>query len=450
MATQVLIIDDNARVCQSLSKNLEYYGYQSIIAHNASEAIGLYSSRKVEVVLLDVILGDASGLDVLARLKSINDRVPIIVITGFASIETAVQAIKVGAFDYLQKPIDLNKLMKTMDNAIRLAELSAENRELKHRLDEFAGKLVTSSPKMVKLCEMAQKIASTDMPVLILGENGTGKEVLADFIHYRSGRRSKPLHKVNCASFPDSLLDNELFGHERGAYTGAESVFKGVFERAEGGTLFLDEIGDMGLSIQAKILRTIQNREIRRIGGAENVTIDVRFIAATNKDLEALIERGDFREDLYYRLNIASLWVPPLRERREDILALAAFFLAEIGKERGEAPPALAEDVEDFLLRYAWPGNIRELKNTLSYASALASTGRITLDCLPATLMNRMGNVEEGIRGELNIRETVERNLIVSTLKAAANNKSETAKTLGMSRKTLYEKLRRYGIPISR
>jgi DNA-binding NtrC family response regulator len=287
-----LIIDDNVKIRGSLAKNLEQYGYESLMAHSGREAIELLPPRRIDVVLLDIVLGDESGLDLLVRLKSIHDTLPVIVITGYASIETAIRAIKVGAFDYLQKPLDLNKLIKTMENAIAMTELAVENLGLKRRLEQFTGSLVTESPKMRELCEAARRMALTDLPILICGENGTGKEVLADYIYFQSSRRARELQKMNCASFPETLLDNELFGHEQGAYTGADSRSRGVFARADGGTLFLDEIGDMALGTQAKILRATQNNEIRRIGGSENISVDVRFMAATNKDLEDLIRKG--------------------------------------------------------------------------------------------------------------------------------------------------------------
>jgi DNA-binding NtrC family response regulator len=446
MANTVLIIDDNAKICRSLSRNLEQYGYKNYIANSGREAIELASTKRPDIVILDVVLGNESGLDILARLKSVDDRTPVLMITGFASIETAVWAIKNGAYDYLQKPLDLNKLMKTMENAIKIAELNDENQGLKKRLEKFTGRIITVDQPMMELCETAKKLAATDLPILLLGENGTGKEVIADYIHFHSERNSKEFHKINCASFPESLLDNELFGHEKGSFTGADSVFKGVFERADKSTLFLDEIGDMSLSIQAKILRTIQNSEIRRIGGSQNIDIDVRFIAATNKDLEQMITRGEFREDLYYRLNIAMLKIPSLRDRSEDIIPLAEYFLQEINKQRGASSLRFTDEVRGVFRRYGWPGNVRELKNAVHYATAIASSEEITAANLPNSILRELGRSWQSASVTSNIREETERGLIIRALQSANGNKSEAAKTLCMSRKTLYDKLRKYAI----
>jgi DNA-binding NtrC family response regulator len=446
VAYSVLIIDDNTKICRSLARNLEQYGYKSYVAYSGIEAIKLVSAKKMDIVLLDIVLENESGLDILTRLKSIDDRIPVLIITGFASIETAVRAIKNGAYDYFQKPLDLNKLMKTMENAIKIVELNNENQDLKERLEEFTGRIITNNPKMAELCDRAKKIAATDLPILLYGENGSGKEVLADYIHFHSARSAKEFHKVNCASFPESLLDNELFGHEKGSFTGADSFFKGVFERADKSTLFLDEIGDMSLSIQAKILRTIQNSEIRRIGGSQNIMIDVRFIAATNMNLEPLIKSGEFREDLYYRLNIAMFKIPSLRERPEDIIPLAEHFLAEINKQRGNARLDLSEDVKSLFLRYEWPGNVREVKNAIYYAAALAPSSLLTLPNLPHSILHGLGNSPRSANGIANIRQETEKSLILNALRSSNGNKSEAAKALCMSRKTLYDKLRKYAI----
>jgi len=446
MKYSVLIIDDNIKICRSLARNLEQYGYKSHTACSGMDAIRLVSEKKMDIVLLDIVLENESGLDILTRLKCIDDRIPVLIITGFASIETAVNAIRNGAYDYLQKPLDLNKLMKTMENAIRLAELKDENQDLKKRLEEFTGRIITGNPQMIEICERARKIASTDLPILIYGENGSGKEVLADFIHFHSARSAKEFHKVNCASFPESLLDNELFGHEKGAFTGADASFKGVFERADKGTLFLDEIGDMSISIQAKILRTIQNSEIRRIGGGQNISIDVRFIAATNMDLESLIKKGEFREDLYYRLNIAMFRIPSLRERPEDILPIAEHFLEEINRQRGGSGLAFADEVKSLFQRYEWPGNVRELKNAVHYSAALASSPLVTMPNLPNSLLHGSVDAPSRANGTANIRQETERNLIRDALRRSNGNKSEAAKELGMSRKTLYDKLRKYAL----
>ncbi len=324
------------------------------------------------------MLGEESGIDVLTRLLAVDKNVPIVMITAYASVESAVQSLKLGAFDYVKKPLDFDELLKTVRKACEFSRLREENTRLKSRLKELSATIVTNDRQVEALIRKVEKLADTDLPVLICGESGTGKEVLADYIHATSARSAAPMVKINCVAFPETLLDNELFGHERGAYTGADSMFKGLFEKADGSTLFLDEIGDMPLSIQAKILRTLQDKEIRRLGGNQTIRVDVRFIAATNKDVAELIGKGQFREDLYYRLNAAVLSLPPLRERREDVPLLVEHFLA--------AGKAVSPDVMERFLRYDWPGNVRELKNVVTYAAAMCSGSMIEAEDLPGPL----------------------------------------------------------------
>lgn len=328
-----------------------------------------------------------------------------------------------------------------IENACKLSELRKENLNLKQRLIDFSPKIVTRSKRVKDLCNQAKRLAVTDLPVLICGKNGAGKEVLADYIHINSSRSSLKMLKINCAAFPEYLLDNELFGHEKGAYTGADSRFKGVFEKAHNSTLFLDEIGDMSSGLQAKILRTLQDHEIRRLGGNEVILVNVRFIAATNKDLKKLINKNRFRRDLFYRLNAATLYLPPLRERKEDISLLTDHFLRQYSQDNSVEKVQVSDRVLDKFLDYSWPGNIRELKNTVYYAAAMSVKDPIDLEDLPPPLRDVQN--KEGIR---NIREEVEKDLIIRMLQKSSFNKKRTAELLHISRKTLYNKLDKYGI----
>ena len=438
MGTGILVIDDKVKVCKSLAQNFDHLGYRTVIATSGKEALAAFSAGSIEVVLLDIMLGEESGIDLLKRLQAVDKTIPVIMITAFASVETAVLSLKLGAFDYVKKPLDFDELLMTVEKALEFSKLQAENTNLKSRLRELSATIVTSDPLMIALRNKMEKLAVTDLPVLIGGESGTGKEVFADYIHAASSRSARPMVKVNCVALPESLLDNELFGHERGAYTGADSTFKGLFETADGSSLFLDEIGDMPLGIQAKILRTLQNNEIRRLGGSATIKVDVRFIAATNKDLVDLTRKHLFREDLYYRLNAAVLSVPPLRERKQDIPLLVEHFLAERAVDRRKE---LAPEVAARFQAYDWPGNVRELKNVVNYATAMSPNERIEMEDLPVHFLGDGYGAEPA-----DIRQEMERDLIVRTLQSTKYNRSRTADILNMSRKTLYSKMTKYGL----
>jgi DNA-binding NtrC family response regulator len=441
MAHEILIIDDKIKVCESLAQNFCALGYVSHSATGSSEAIRLYLNEKISAVILDVKLGEEDGIGVLKHLLSLNSKVPIIMITAYATIETAVESIKLGAFDYLQKPIDFNKLETVVKNAIRMKQLEEENLKFRSRLSDFSSRLVTQSGEMRELCRKARQLAATDLPILICGESGTGKELLADFIHSCSPQSCNKIVKINCSAFAESLLDNELFGHDKGAYTGADSTYQGVFERAHNSTLFLDEIGDMPLSIQAKILRTLQDKELRRVGGKAAIKMNVRFIAASNKDLQVLLAEQKFREDLFYRLNAATLSIPPVRQRREDIPLLVAHFLQDFQSGSSKKPKQLSEQVMKFFLSYDWPGNVRQLKNALHYAVAVSPKDLVDIADLPPGFLKR-----ESSETPANIRDQMEKELILSMLQKADHNKKKAAELLNMSRKTLYNKIQKYGI----
>ena len=443
MQKTILIIDDNAQLGEMLTQAFEQSGYVALYAESAAAAFSLLAQRQIHVILLDIMLGEHDGIEALKQLLILHSGIPVIMITGYSSVETAVQSLKLGAFDYIQKPLDFQHVLAIVENAIQQSRQRGGQLDRGAAPGESAPRLITQNAAMIAMCDKAKKFAGTMLPILITGENGTGKEVMADFIHLHSTRSDRAMLKINCAAFPENLLDNELFGHEKGAYTGADTQFKGIFERADGGTLFLDEIGDMPLTIQAKILRALQQREIRRIGGKEPITVDVRFLAATNKDLKKLIRDGLFREDLFYRLNAALLHIPPLRERREDIPLLVEHILSQYARSNATLPKRMADAALQRLINHAWPGNIRELNNVVNYAATVAANAVIGADDLPPDFLS--GSEPPAT---MNIREDVEKNLILKMLEQTDYNKKKTAEILDMSRRTLYRKLEKYGISV--
>ncbi|PID57742.1 sigma-54-dependent Fis family transcriptional regulator [candidate division KSB3 bacterium] len=443
MQKTLLIIDDNAALCNTLSQTFRQLGYQAFSALNSIDASACLSRHNIQVALLDMMLGHEDGLDVLQQLLSVSRELPVIMITGYASIESAVQAIKLGAFDYVKKPLDFEQLVKVIEKALKV---SSQTEAAHSDSAASAPQIITQHPGMLEVCNKAKKLAASDLPVLLLGEHGTGKEVMADYIHAHSPRCGRSMLKINCAAFPETLLDNELFGHEKGAYTGANSCFKGVFERAGRSSLFLDEISDMPLAIQAKILRTLQNREIRRLGGNTTLTVDVRFIAATNKDVRRFIQEERFREDLYYRLNAAVIRIPSLRERKNDLPLLTEYFLHEYSKEHDCCARDVDPAVQESFRNYHWPGNIRELKNVLNYAATISVSPSIRLEDLPPDFP---AGVHSSSSAPNNIRDEMEKNLILSILRKTGYNKKKSAELLNMSRKTLYSRLKKYGISSS-
>lgn len=440
MKDSIFIIDDNEKLCLSLSRNFEQLGYLNQYKCSGLEALKELSLNDYDVILLDVSLGSESGVELLKRIKSIHADIPVIMITGYGTVESAVESLKNGAYDYIQKPLTFQKLLVIVENAIKLRQLNIENKNLKDKITDLAPKIITVNRKILEICKKAVKLAKTDLPILIQGESGTGKEGLAELIHFHSERNSGKFVKVNCSAFPENLLDNELFGHEKGAFTGAVSKFAGVFEQANGGTLLLDEIGDMSLATQAKILRTLQNNEIKRIGSEEVTFIDVRFIASTNKDLKSLISLGLFREDLYYRLSAATLYLIPLRERIDDIPLLVDYFVKNINNDSEECT-TIDNQFINRLIEHDWPGNIRELKNIVRYSAALCSDKVITKEDLPPSFYG--GAIYQEFADPIKDNE---RTLIIKTLQKTNNNKKKTAEVLKISRKTLYNKIDKYGI----
>lgn len=440
MCADILIIDDNINVSKSLSDNFDHFGLQCDSAQNGFDAVNAIMSNRYKLVLLDLKLGPENGIDILKKIKLLNEQLPVILITGFGTIDTAIEAIKSGAYDYIEKPINFDKLLSISNNAIEIYNLKIENQKLTSQIEN--SQLSSKSNKMMQVIENAIILAKSPLPILLLGESGSGKDVFAELIHNNSDRKNQPMEKVNSAAFPETLLDNELFGHEKDAYTGANSSFKGVFERAHNSTLFLDEIGDMPLSIQAKILRAIQNQEIRRIGGSDNIKINTRFITATNKNIEELMKKNLFREDLFYRLNSGILRIPPLREHPEDIPGLCKSFITEHCRQMSVDPKIVSQEVYEKFSNYYWPGNIRELKSTIMYALTISRSNRIEAADLPDYISANKPTAGKTFTSS----DNSEKQEIISALQTARYNKTKAAELLNISRRTLYNKMEAYGI----
>ncbi len=445
----ILIVDDEESILQSLGGVLSDEGYEITSARSGEEALRICEDQEPDLILLDIWLPRMDGIEALEGIREMNGLIPVIMISGHGSIETAVRATRLGAFDYLEKPLSLEKVLVTVKNALRYGRLSRENlilRDQKHH----TRKLIGESPAMRMLKEQIRIVAPTQAGVLITGENGTGKELVAQSIHGLSDRAEHPLVEVNCAALPEELIESELFGHERGAFTGASKSKRGKFDLAHRGTLFLDEIGDMSLKTQAKILRILQERRFERVGGSKTITVDVRVLAATNKNLEHEIEEGRFREDLYYRLNVIPIHVPSLRERLEDIEELAAAFLDEFARSSGDIRKTLVREGVTLLKSYRWPGNVRELKNLMERLAILSREPEI-----PASLIAQFIRKQEEPDGDLSslqaptlkeARNAFERAYIARKLAEYGGNVSQTAGAIGIERSHLHRKMKLLGL----
>ncbi len=441
MSHRVLIIDDEAGIRQALKQVLEYEDLEVRVAASGGEAINLYSEFKPHLVFLDVKMAGLDGLETLTRLRNLDASPQIVMISGHGTIATAVEATQRGAFDFLEKPLDTDRLLLTVRNALAHAELVGENARLRQAAeDRYA--MVGDSPALRVVRELIDKVGPTAARVLITGENGTGKELVARAIHAVSPRRDRPLIEVNCAAIPSELIESELFGHMKGSFTGAFADRAGKFEQADGGTLFLDEVGDMSLSAQAKLLRVLQEGVVTRIGGAKPIQVDVRVLAATNKDLEMEIAEARSREDLLYRLNVVPIDVPPLRERLEDVPALVAHFAEQLGASAGVPGKRFAEEAVRRLQTRPWPGNIRELRNAVERALILAPGKVVT-----AADVDRLLPADLGPKQSLeNFRSEAEKGFLVQKLREHDWNITETAKSLQIPRSNLYKKIERYGL----
>ena len=451
MPKTILIADDEQAVRSSLERLLEFESYRVIQAADGPSALDLVRDRPVDLVLLDIKMPGMDGLEVLAQLHQENPQLPVVIISGHGSIQTAVEATRLGAFDFIEKPIDADRILLVIRNGLAQRRLLKENVSLRAEVRQRT-RIVGQHPEMLRILDTVKKVAATNVRVLIMGENGTGKEMIARALHENSPRADEPFVEVNCAAIPEELIESELFGHERGAFTGAVARRIGRFEMADGGTLFLDEVGDMSLSAQAKVLRVLQESVFERVGGTETMKVDVRVIAATNKDLLKASREGRFREDLFYRLNVVPITVPPLRERGSDIPLLAEHFLHLIGRELGQAPKKLSRTAMDALKEYAWPGNVRELKNLVERLVILAPGTTIDLTDLPPLRASDEGGEDRyfQIESYVSFKDAVEKDFFERKLRLYGHNVSKTARKLGMQRSNLYKKLEKYGIPYKR
>jgi DNA-binding NtrC family response regulator len=450
----ILVVEDKESMAQMLKDTLGSEGYRVIFAKNGSEGITYLKENRIDLVLTDLKLPEKDGLEILKISKEENQLVPVIVMTAFGSVETAVKAMKEGAFDFITKPFDIDHLLLLIRRALETQRVLTENILLK---DEFASKLglpriVGKSGKITEVAQLVQKVAPTKTTVLLLGESGTGKELFARALHNLSHRRNYPFVPINCAAIPKNLLESELFGHEKGAFTGADAKKLGKFELADGGTIFLDEVGDMDLTLQSKLLRAIEESEIERVGGVKIIKVDVRIVAASNRDLDRAVEDKSFREDLYYRLNVFPIEIPPLRERKEDIPLLTEYFMNKYRIELKATQKDISKEALNILMNYHWKGNVRELENTVERAIILCDGEIITPEHIVLTqravpdaageLLSE-GSLEDVAKRALKIAETQR---IVEALRKTRGNKSKAAEILHVSYKTLLTKIKEYGI----
>ena len=445
----ILLVDDDAAHRTMLKANLAGEGYLIREVADGDQVLPLLRGFEVDLIILDMKMARLDGISTLSLLLQAGYAIPVILLTAFSSVESAVEAMKKGAFDYITKPVDIGELQLTIARALNFRSLQEENRQLKERLGErqIATDILGKSPAMQEMFATLAMVAPTDATVLITGESGTGKELVAGALHHHSPRKDGPFIKLNCAALNDNLLESELFGHEAGAFTGAAGRRKGRFELAHKGTLFLDEIGDMSLTTQAKVLRVLQDGEFERLGGSETVKTDVRLLAATHKDLKAMIEAGTFRQDLFFRLSVVPIHLPALRERIVDIPELAGFFLGRYAKKNRKDLKGFHPEALNFLMRYPWPGNIRELENTIERAVILCLGEQISPHELPPHLL---AEDVQAVRGkdadEVSTLRDMERLTIKTTLASTGHNKSLTAKKLGIARQTLLNKIKEYGL----
>ncbi len=448
----LLIVDDDSTHRTMLRALIGGWGYDVVDADDGSTAIEAVQNRPFDLVLMDVRMLKVSGLEALEEIKAFNPAIPVTIMTAYSSVETAVEALKKGAYDYLTKPLDFDKLRLTIERAMEHTRLKEENRILKENLGKHFDmqNIVGRSPAMVSLMETVAHVARSEATVMITGASGTGKELIAGMIHYNSPRKEEPFIKINCAAITETLLESELFGHEKGSFTGADRRKEGCFYRAHQGSLFLDEVSEMPLTMQVKLLRVLQERELTRVGGEKVIKVDVRVIAATNKDLVDLKRKGLFREDLYYRLNVISLEIPPLSERRDDIPLLARHFLEMFSAKNNKEIKGFTPKAMDRLIRHDWPGNVRELMNAVERGVVLTRTEY--LDAQDFAVMQNASrqpaeavSVFDGEENNLSL-EAVEKNAVLRMLEAADGNKSEAARRLGITRKTLHKKLKKYGV----
>lgn len=453
----ILIVDDNDDMCQVLTEILEYEGYEVMVAKEARVALKEFRTKRPELVLLDMKLPEMDGFKVLEEIKNIDNGSLVIMLTAYGEVKSAVRAMKLGAYDYITKPFNNDELRIVIKKALDAGRLVKEVADLKKRLENRCPgqELQGESPKFCHVLKQVRTIAPTNLTVILQGESGTGKEVIARMIHSDSLRKEMPFIAIDCGTLTETLAESELFGYEKGAFTGADCRKEGQFEMAKSGTLFLDEITNLSDSVQAKLLRVIQERKIHHLGGKKDIEIDVRIIVATNLDIAAEVNEGNFRSDLYHRLNEFSIEIPPLRERQEDIIPLALHFLDEANKEFKKEIKGISNDAVKMLLDYKWPGNIREIKNVIKKAALLTDSDRITSSILPSMKTDNSfgqdcqsalakGSSLKELKGKLT--RDLERQVIEKALEQAKNNKSQAARILKIDRMTLYSKMKAFGL----
>ena len=441
---KILLIDDDKNLCRVVSYQLEREEQEVKTADTGKQGLRIFREGLFDVVVTDIQLPDLSGMRVLEEIRRTNAEIPIILITAFGTIESAVEACHLGADDYLTKPFGKEQLMFVISKALKLRSLQRENLFLKKELgDRYSfGKMVVHSKSMEKIVDMARQVAASDVSVLILGESGTGKGMLAKAIHFNSLRKDKPFITVNCPSIPENLLESELFGHVKGAFTGAIKDRKGKFELADGGTIFLDEIGDLSLNLQAKLLRVLQDQEFERVGDSNSIKVDVRLLSATNRNLEELVHLGKFREDLYYRLRVVPITIPPLRDRTEEIPLLADYFLKKYSSGQNKL---ISADSMKILQNYSWPGNIRELENVIQRLVVLSQGKTIAPADLPPELVRQRRNIQLNERHPETLEEA-EKSVILEALDKSNGNRSQAARLLKIPRHVLLYRMQKYQI----
>jgi len=441
----ILVVDDEKIVRESLRDWLVNVGYRVEIAESGEAALQIIKQKKVTIMLADLVMPGLDGIELMKEARKIAPTIITVIITAYGSIQTAISAIRAGAYDYIEKPFCPEKVELLIKNLVAHQDLVEENISLRQKIEDrylFEG-IIAKSPVMLKIFELIRTVAPTTATIMISGNTGTGKEIVARAIHHQSPRRNKPFLAVSCASLPESLLESELFGHEKGSFTGAAERKKGKFEASDQGTLFLDEIGEINANTQIHLLRALEEKKITRVGGNEEIDVDVRVIAATNKDLRTMVKQGSFREDLYYRLKVVSIQLPPLRDRREDILPLAEHFLRKFSKDNNKVIKCFSPDVIEFMMNYSWPGNVRELENMIEHGVILAKHKEISMADLPQDFCHPSPPEEKTIEDVMRIH-------IINVLEETKGNISEAAKILGIQRMTLYNKLKKYNYAVNK
>ncbi len=446
----MLIIDDDANTLASLARAFRLAGHEATVCDNANRALELAKTQRFDLILSDVVMPGKDGLALLEEIKAIGVPTPMVMMSGQAHIEMAVRATRLGAVDFLEKPLSTEKLLMTVENALKLTRLEEENQQLRQRVGKH--EMVWTGEAMRQVMAQVERVAASETRVCILGETGTGKELVARTLHERSARRAGPFVTLNCAAVPAELIESELFGHEKGAFTGAGAAHVGKFEQAHHGTLFLDEIGDMPLPMQAKLLRVLEEGEIERVGGERPIRVDVRVVVATHRNLEELARQERFRQDLYHRIYVFPLQLPPLRERPEDLTALIEHFARQVAQQNGWKPVGFTAESIEELQKYGWPGNVRELRNVVERLTLLASGEEVDVASIRATLPGQSGGQEELLlpsRGAWSERvEQLERAMLLNELKLHQFHMTNTAKALGLERSHLYKKCQQLGIDL--